>query len=523
MVKNRRIRLSLDRNCTRGGRRSPSVESDLHRNRALSALLAVAFVSIAARARAQAPPEIVLEALATGLAQPTAIAHAGDARLFLTLQRGQIVVFDNGRVLSTPFLDLRSLVSCCGERGFLGLAFHPRHSENGFFFVDYTNGAGDTVIARYRVSAGNPDTADAGSGVILLTIPQPFSNHNGGQLAFGPDGYLYIGMGDGGSANDPMCNGQRDETLLGKILRIDVDASSGAPPFYGIPPDNPFAAPGGARDEIWAKGLRNPWRFSFDRSTGDLFIGDVGQGSREEIDFQPAGSPGGRNYGWKVMEGTACGGGGNSGCPSGVPACNAPELTPPILEYSHSAGDCSVTGGYVYRGRLFPRLLGTYFYGDYCTGRIWGATEASGDWTTRLFSARASGLTTFGEDATGELYLATEGGLFARIADASPAVLSVVSVIPFSGSARGGATVRIAGSGFVPGASVAFGDTSAPVVTFVDAATLEVVTPSHAAGSVNVVVTDPDGRSVTLLGAYSFEPFPRVSIPPHTTRTIARQ
>jgi glucose/arabinose dehydrogenase len=478
---------------------------------------------IPSRARAQAPPEIALETLATGLAQPTAIAHAADTRLFLTLQRGQIVVFENGRVLSTPFLDIRSLVSCCGERGLLGLAFHPRHSDNGFFFVDYTNGAGDTVIARYHVPAGNPDAADPASGVTLLTIPQPFANHNGGQLAFGPDGDLYVGMGDGGSANDPMCNGQRDDTLLGKILRLDVDANSSSPPFYGIPPDNPFAAPGGPRAEIWAKGLRNPWRFSFDRETGDLWIGDVGQDSRDEIDFQPAGTPGGRNYGWKVMEGTACGAGGTSGCPSGVPACNAAGLTPPILEYSHSAGDCSVTGGFMYRGTSYPHLIGTYFYGDYCTGRIRGATLSSGTWTARVFSARASGVTTFGEDASGELYLATESGLFARITDANPSPLSVVTVTPLAGSTRGGGTVVIAGSGFLPGVSVAFGEAPAAAVTFVDAATLEVVTPSHATGTVSVVVTNPDGRNVTLSGAYSFEPFARVPPPPRIPRTIVRQ
>ena len=494
----------------------------MRRNRGLAARLALAGLAAASHARAQAPPEISLQTLATGLAQPTAIANSGDARLFLTLQRGEIVVFENGRVLPTPFLDIRSLVSCCGERGLLGLAFHPRYSENGFFFVDYTNVSGDTVIARYRLGAGDPNVADPGSGVTLLTIPQPFANHNGGQLAFGPDGYLYVGMGDGGSANDPFCNGQRDEMLLGKILRLDVDANATSPPFYGIPPDNPFASSAGARPEIWAKGLRNPWRFSFDRSTGDLFIGDVGQDSREEIDLQPAGSLGGRNYGWKVMEGTACGAGGNSGCPSGVPACNAAQLTLPILEYTHSGGDCSVTGGFMYRGTGNPRLGGTYFYGDYCSGRIRGATRSSGVWTSRIFSARASGLTTFGEDAAGELYLATENGLFAKINDASPSVLSLVAVRPFTGSTRGGGIVAVAGSGFVPGATVSFGETPADLVTFVDAATLEVVAPAHIAGTVDVVVTNPGGASATLAAAYSFQPFARVS-PARATRTIRRQ
>jgi hypothetical protein len=427
-------------------------------------------------------------------------------------------------VLATSFLDIRSLVGCCGERGLLGLAFHPHYSENGFFFVDYTNTAGDTVIARYRVSS-DPAVADSSSGVTLLTIPQPFANHNGGQLAFGPDGYLYVGMGDGGSANDPMCNGQRDESLLGKILRIDVDANASSPPFYGIPPDNPFAAPGGARDEIWAKGLRNPWRFSFDRSTGDLFIGDVGQGAREEIDFQAAGSPGGRNYGWKVMEGTICGGGGTSGCPTGVPACNSPVLALPILEYSHSAGDCSVTGGYVYRGRQFPQLAGTYLYGDYCTGKIWGATSAAGAWSARLFGQRASNLTTFGEDASGELYLATENGLFARIVDANPTAPTLTSIDPASGPVRGGDVVVLTGSGFFTGVRVDFGGVPGTDVAVLDSTStrLRVVTPAHAAGTVEVVVNNANGKSATLSAGYVFEAVGRVSPRPRATRTLIRQ
>ena len=260
--------------------------------------------------------------------------------------------------------------------------------------MNYTNTAGNTVVARYRVSTGDPNVADPSSAVTLLTIAQPFANHNGGHLAFGPDGYLYIGMGDGGSANDPMCNAQRDDTLLGKMLRIDVDANVATPPFYGIPPDNPFAAPGGARDEIWAKGLRNPWRYSFDRATGDLYIGDVGQGVQEEIDLQRAGTPGGLNYGWKVKEGFSCGSGGTSGCPQGTPACTDPGATipgfrEPILVYAHGSGDCSVTGGYVYRGRLFPALLGLYFYADYCSGRIWGLrwVPLLGTFHPQLFSA----------------------------------------------------------------------------------------------------------------------------------------
>ncbi|MEO8348851.1 MAG: PQQ-dependent sugar dehydrogenase [Acidobacteriota bacterium] len=491
-------------------------------NRKLSALLAGLLLATRC-ARAQTAPEIFLEPLVTGLAQPTAIAHAGDTRLFLTLQRGRIVVFESGAVRPTSYLDVTPLVGCCGERGLLGLAFHPRYGENGLFFVNYTNTAGNTVVARYRVSSGDRNVADPSSGVTLLAINQPFANHNGGHLAFGPDGYLYIGMGDGGSANDPMCTGQRDDTLLGKMLRIDVDVNAGASPFYGIPPDNPFAAPGGARDEIWAKGLRNPWRYTFDRATGDLYIADVGQGSREEIDFQAAGSAAGENYGWKMMEGTLCTGG-TSGCPTGVPACNAPGLVLPILEYSHSSGDCSVTGGYVYRGRLYPRFAGTYFYGDYCTGRIWGATRTGGAWTTRLFSQRAPNLTTFGEDAAGELYLATEGGVLARVADSSPMTPTVTALEPGSGSARGGDVVVLTGSGFATGAVVTFGGVAATDVAVLDsiATRLRVVAPAHAAGTVDVVVTNPDGRSVTVAEGFTFAPLARVVVPPRPTRTITR-
>jgi glucose/arabinose dehydrogenase len=501
---------------------------DLDRKRDLTVLFAAGLLLATRCARAQTAPEIALETLMTGLAQPTAIAHAGDARLFLTLQRGRVIVFENGAIRATPFLDVMPLVSCCGERGLLGLAFHPRYAENGLFFVNYTNTGGNTVVARYRVSAADPNVADASSGVTLLVIAQPFANHNGGHLAFGPDGYLYIGMGDGGSANDPMCNAQRDDTLLGKMLRIDVDASVATPPFYGIPPDNPFAAPGGARDEIWAKGLRNPWRYSFDRATGDLYIGDVGQGVSEEIDLQRAGTPGGLNYGWKVMEGTRCGSGGTSGCPQGTPACTGPGatipgFTEPILQYTHGSGDCSVTGGYVYRGRLFPALLGIYFYADYCSGRIWGGrwVPLLGTFHPQLFSARAAGVTTFGEDISGELYLATEAGVFARVVDLNPMAPTVTTLEPGSGAARGGDVVVLTGSGFATGAVVTFGGVPGTDVAVLDsiATRLRVVTPAHAAGAVDVVVTNPDGRSVTVAAGYTFLPLTRVTpsrVPPRT-------
>lgn len=368
-------------------------------------------------------PEIALVSLAAGIGPITAITNAGDARLFLTLQTGKVLIFSGGQVQPAAFLDLAPLISCCGERGLLGIAFHPRYAANRFFFVDYTNTAGNTVIARYQASAGNADLADAASGVILLTIPQPFSNHNGGQLQFGPDGYLYIGMGDGGSANDPMCNGQRDDTLLGKLLRIDVDQNVTTTPFYGIPPSNPFAAAGPPADKIWARGLRNPWRFSFDRATGDLYIADVGQSAREEIDFQPRASAGGENYGWKIMEGTLCGAGGGSGCPGGVPQCNSPSFKAPLYEYGHAgSGNCTgtVIGGYVYRGAAFPELIGVYFYGDYCFGSLFGNGQ--------MLAPSVPQLTTFGEDAAGELYLGTEDGRLSRIA--SPATPTPAPTVP---------------------------------------------------------------------------------------------
>ena len=348
-------------------------------------------------ATADAAGNIALEPVVTGLTRPVGITHAGDGsgRLFITIQDGQILLllYNGVQLLPTPFLDISSLVSCCGEQGLLGLAFHPHYASNGFFYVNYTNTVGDTVIARYTVSA-NPNVAAPQSARILLTIPQPFSNHNGGQLQFGPDGYLYIGTGDGGSGGDPQNNGQSLGTLLGKILRIDVDRRFP----YAIPFDNPFAHKPGARHEIWAFGLRNPWRFSFDRLTGDMFIGDVGQASWEEIDFQKANSRGGENYGWRLMEGKHCFNPSTN--------CNPGTLTLPILEYDHSLG-CAVTGGYRYRGARLPLLFGSYLYGDLCSGLIWNATRTrKGQWITTELLDSPYVISTFGEDEAGELYLA---------------------------------------------------------------------------------------------------------------------
>jgi glucose/arabinose dehydrogenase len=342
-------------------------------------------------------PQISLSRVAGGFVQPVHVTHAGDGsgRIFVVEQGGTIRILDNGVALPSPFLDLSSRVVCCGERGLLSVAFPPGFTAKRHFYVNYTRTPdGATVVARYRVSIGDANAADPTSEEVVLTIPQPYANHNGGQLAFGPDGYLYIGMGDGGSGGDPLNNGQTPGTPLGKLLRIDVE--SGAVP-YGIPPTNPFRGMAGYREEIWALGLRNPWRFSFDRLTGDLFIGDVGQGDFEEIDFQPAGDPGGRNYGWNIMEGDSC-------YPIGTVGCNRTGLALPVFVYDHSLG-CSVTGGHVYRGSAFPSLQGVYLFGDYCSGRIWGIRKNGAGWGNALLAATTLRISTFGEDESGNVYV----------------------------------------------------------------------------------------------------------------------
>jgi glucose/arabinose dehydrogenase len=358
---------------------------------------------------AEAEPTVVLQPVVQGLDSPVSITHAGDNRLFITLQDGMVVIYDGTRVLPEPFLDIRSLVLSGGERGLLSIAFHPRYAENGLFYVNYTNRQGNTVVARYSVQPQNPNRANPNSALTILTIAQPFANHNGGQLQFGPDGYLYIGMGDGGSGGDPGNRAQNLLELLGKMLRIDVDSASP----YAIPPSNPFAHLDNAKGEIWASGLRNPWRFSFDRATGDLWIADVGQGQWEEIDFQPATSIGGENYGWRRMEGTHCF--------NPASNCNPGNLVLPVIEYDHSVG-CSVTGGYVYRGTRNPRLIGQYIYGDYCSGRIWAGTRnANGTVTSRVIFDATFSISTFGEDAAGEMYVAGHSnGVIYRIVDSRP-------------------------------------------------------------------------------------------------------
>ncbi len=351
---------------------------------------------------------VELRLLASGLSDPVAIAQAGDDRLFIVEQRGRIRIFADGVVQPGSFLDLSSRVLSGGEQGLLGLAFHPRYAENGYLFVNYTReGDGATVISRFRRSTGDPGRAEAGSEATLLVIPQPYSNHNGGDLAFGPDGFLYVGMGDGGSGGDPDCRSQNRNDLLGKMLRLDVDSHAASAPYYASPPDNPFAGTAGA-DEIWAVGLRNPWRFSFDRTTGRLYIADVGQSSRDEIDMVPFNHGAVANFGWKIMEGSACYS--RDACPGSTPVCGSPDLILPILENLLADGNCAVIGGYGYSGHRLPDLDGRYLFGDFCSGRIWATTWNGAGWNREAFPFTLPGLTTFGETSVGEIVLATQGG-----------------------------------------------------------------------------------------------------------------
>ena len=355
-------------------------------------------------------PAISLTKQISGLSLPVHITHAGDGsgRLFIVEQPGRIRIVKNGVLLPTPFLDISitgaNRVLSGGEQGLLSVAFPPQFNVKGYFYVYYTNLNGDNVAARYFLTA-NPDVADPNSEVILQTFPHPtFANHNGGQLAFGPDGFLYIGIGDGGGGGDPNNNGQNSSTFLGKILRIGVESvANPRTDTYVIPPGNPFVGTPGALPEIWALGVRNPFRFSFDRLTGDLYIGDVGQNLFEEIDFQPAASPGGQNYGWNIMEGVHCF---NTLDPNNpLPTCNQAGLTLPVVEYDHTQGDCAVIGGFVYRGNLHPQMRGIYFYGDECTGRIRGLKRNGAVWQSGSLLDSPLVISSFGEDETGELYL----------------------------------------------------------------------------------------------------------------------
>jgi glucose/arabinose dehydrogenase len=343
------------------------------------------------------PARIALEEVATGLDNPLYLTNAGDGsgRLFVVEKEGRVVIVSDRQVVDPAFLDITDRVgSNANEQGLLSVAFHPSFAENGQLFVNYTDQEGDTVVSRFTAAG---DAADPGSEQVLLTIGQPYANHNGGLIMFGPDGYLYIATGDGGSGGDPQGNGQNGEALLGKLLRIDVD---GEQP-YAIPEDNPG---GDLAPEVWALGLRNPWRFSFDRATGDLYIADVGQNAIEEVNFTPAGTPGGVNYGWNVLEGSQCFRGGS---------CDPSAYAGPVTEYTHDLGQ-SVTGGFVYRGEAHPELRGVYLFADFASGRIWALRQAEGAWERAEVLDTDKNISSFGEDEAGELYLTSmyEGAVF---------------------------------------------------------------------------------------------------------------
>ena len=353
--------------------------------------------------------DVKLEEVVSGLSFPLDFAAPGGdpSRWFIAEKGGRVRVVRGGALVAAPFLDVSSIVSGGEEQGLLGIALHPGYPADPRVFVNYTDAAGDTHVVSYRASS-DPDVADPASAVEILFVDQPFANHNGGGLVFGPDGFLYVGLGDGGGAGDPQGNGQNLGTLLGKLLRLDVDSATP----YAIPARNPFVGRSGARGEIWSYGLRNPFRFSFDRDTGDLYIGDVGQATREEIDFAPRSSAGGENYGWNRTEGFLC---------FGAADCDVSGITLPNIDYGHDAG-CSVIGGYVYRGSAIPSFRGHYFYGDFCSGFVRSLRVEGGNATdTREWPQLAPGdqITSFGQDSAGEIYVVTSGGGVFRFAPAT--------------------------------------------------------------------------------------------------------
>jgi glucose/arabinose dehydrogenase len=354
--------------------------------------------------------DLALEPVAAGLDFPLFLtAPPGDDRLFIVERYGRIRVIRDGQVLGEPFLDVSSLISTEGEQGLMGLAFDPAFADNGRFLISYSDTRGDLILAAYRVSS-DPDVADGSSGVVRLRVPHPEPTHYSGMLAFGPDGHLYVGVGDGGAPGDFAATGQDRSDLLGSILRLDVTGDVG----YAVPAGNPYVDSTGILPEIWSYGLRNPWRFSFDRATGDLYIGDVGEDQREELDVAAAANDGGKgvNFGWSVMEGLACARG---------DACDRDGFTDPVLDYAHDDG-CSITGGYAYRGRALAGLEGSYFYGDFCGGWVRSVHVVNGQVTreTRWLGLDTGGnITSFGQDADGELYVLTSDGTVSRIVAAT--------------------------------------------------------------------------------------------------------
>lgn len=377
--------------------------------RVLAATATTAMVmSLAPADASAASPTVRLSQVVSGLSSPTQVTHAGDGsgRLFVVEQRGTIRVVEDGKLRSSFFLDIRSKVSRGGERGLLGLAFHPKFTTNGRFYVYYTRADGDVILAQYTANAARTYARAASEKRLLRVEHSKASNHNGGGIAFGPDGYLYAGIGDGGGAGDPEGDARnKSRNLLGKLIRINVNGT-GAGPYkrYSIPKSNPYRGSKPGLGEIWARGLRNPWRISFDSGTGALYIADVGQGRREEVNRQARGAKGGRDYGWNIMEGRSC---------FRASKCPLAGDTLPVMEYSHSAGNCSITGGYVYRGRSSPSLLGRYVFGDYCSGRIWTIPSTGTKLAKKLAVDTDLNITSFGTDQARELFLVSaDGGLY---------------------------------------------------------------------------------------------------------------
>lgn len=351
-------------------------------------------------------PEPIFIKVADGLDRPVHLIHAGDdsGRIFIVEQPGRIKILKDKQILQVPFLDITARVSSGNERGLLSVAFPPDYPDKKYFYVNYTNVSGDTTVSRFHLDTNN-NIANPQSEEIILSIKQPFSNHNGGQLAFAPDGFLYIGMGDGGSAGDPLNSGQNGNSLLGKMLRIDVE--SGVKP-YSVPTTNPFLTKADFQPEIWALGLRNPWRFSFDSKTGDFYIADVGQNLFEEVNFQAVSSHGGENYGWNTLEANHC---------FKISLCDQSGLTSPILEYDHSRDDLSITGGLVYRGKEFPRMQGVYFFADFVSGRVAGLRWVNNQWQSSLLANTSFNISSFGEDGAGRLYFVDLSGSIYLIED----------------------------------------------------------------------------------------------------------
>ena len=442
----------------------------------------LAGVAFAAALWAQAPA-VELRQVAAGLPElVTDIQQpGGDPRLFVLERAGRIRIVENGALAEEPFLDIRPRVASGGERGLLGLAFPPGFAGKQYFYVNYTDRQGDTTISRFRVTADR-NRADAASEQVLLRIRQPFSNHNGGQIRFGPDGFLYVGMGDGGSGGDPQNNAQNPRSPLGKMLRYDSESDLSQ---LRVPPSNPFAGNPAYEPAVWALGLRNPWRFSFDRDTGEQWIADVGQNRAEEVNVQPAGQ-GGQNYGWNPMEGLRC----------FLPGCNPAAYTLPVHEYERADG-CSVTGGFVYRGAAIPALRGQYVYGDFCSGRVWTLRREAGRWVNQLLLRIEENITTFGEDGQGELYLGTGGGAVFRFAAAgapAPVVLSAVNGASFAPGLVAGSI----GTLFLSGVLDADGVTGATAIPLPTALNGVSVTVNGRAAPLYAVARTASGEQVNL-------------------------